>query len=82
MKVVERSVYLCGGLYGDGVVGLDGGDPTQLDVKEEENEAIQRRTQSVTETPNSCYHALNQTWGNTTHSLYSQYTLLIAEIVI
>lgn len=61
VKVVEWSVYLCGDLNRDGVVGLDGGDPAQLDVKEEENEAIECRTQTVTETPNTCYHALNQT---------------------
>lgn len=54
-------MYLCGRLYWDGVVGLDGADPAQLHIKEEENEAVQRRTQTVTETSNPCYHALNQT---------------------
>lgn len=42
------SSHLTGSLKRDVVVGLDGRDSAQLHIEEEEDEAVERRTEAVT----------------------------------
>lgn len=53
----------------DVVVSLDGVHGVELDVEEEEDESVQSRAQTVTQTSDPCDHPLNHTcrWVETGH---------------
>lgn len=58
-RLISPSTDLTGSLKRDAVVSLDGRDSAQLDVEEEEDEAVERRAQSVTQTSDACDHPLH-----------------------
>ena len=56
------SAHLIGGVGHVGFATFVGGvRVSQLHMEQVEDEAVQRRTQTVTQAPDPCYHALNHT---------------------
>lgn len=56
---MTESTDLTRSLKRDAVVSLDRCNSTQLDVEEEKDEAVERRTQAVTQTSYACDHSLH-----------------------
>lgn len=57
---VRMMMYLSGVLERDGIVRLDWCNAVQFDIEEEENETVECRTQTITETSNTSDHPLYQ----------------------